>query len=128
MVNKVSAARTALFRVRALHPDFHQPIIDELSKQGVLTDDGGVLHAAAKSKGLATHGRLLPRRTPNEAAAASDENAKIVNQLNARARRLGYTMPMDQILSPVEIDAAFSGKNVDERLAWKMTASLVGIL
>jgi hypothetical protein len=132
MASKADAAREALNRVSHLHPAQHADILRTLDAAGLLDNsgNGGELAQvhAAKGKGLMQHGRLLPRRTPRAAAAASYENERMVNNLKARARRLGYEMPMDEVLSPVEIEAAFAGKNVDERLAWKMTAGMLGII
>lgn len=128
-MNKVSMARAALRTVPNLHPQYHERIVNALDAAGLLDNPHkGELARVHAAKGLVQHGRLLPRRSAREAAAASHENERIVQQLNARARRMGFEMPMDQPLSALDVDRAFAGKDVTERLSWKMTASMIGIL
>lgn len=114
-----------------LQDGVHAEIAQGLVKDGLARGgDGGEIAEvhAAKNKGLVQHGRLLPRLTAREAATASFENERIVKQLSARARRLGYEMPMDKQLSLVEIDRAFADQDITERLSWKMTAGMIGLL
>ena len=66
MAGKADAARAALHKVKALHEDFHEPILAELDKAGLLDNDaphgnGGQWHRVGDLHAKGTKPPIFPR-------------------------------------------------------------------
>jgi hypothetical protein len=124
--NRSDAARVAL-RNQHLSPTHVESIIKSLSEAGLLDEraNSGELRAAAAALNAR---KLVPLRSALQASEERPQNAKLVYELHARAKRMNFNMPLDRPLTLWEVDQALEGQDVTERIAFKSACKRLKIL
>lgn len=88
--------------------------------------DAGMYASAASDTAPAP--RALTALSPLAAAAANPMLKPLLRNLKARCERLGYDLKDNEVIDPFELDRAFAGKPVGERLAIKCSLGQIGLL
>jgi hypothetical protein len=108
-------------------------MIRALDAAGLLDNDSGnggemgVFHA----RRAAPRGRLMPLRTPLEAAAASVENEPALRQLKATLRRSPYHFDLkdNELVDLVALDKALmASDNIPERMSVRMNLARLALI
>lgn len=124
---RISDVATTLNSVRSLSAEHRADVLRALRRAGHVDDDvndDSKLFAAASSRASGARHRL----SPLQASEVSPQHHRLVGQVMARAKRLGYAMSWDQ---PVDIDAfdrAVANKDISDRIAVKSAMRQVGLL
>ena len=126
MAGKRDAAAAALKNVAMLHGDFHAPILDALSNQGLLDSaeggNGGEIRAAAT---------VMPEReviTCMQAMSANPNNGVRIKRVAAEAARLGYEIKFNEKIDMFALDAALKGKPVEARMSLKRNLAAMNLI
>jgi hypothetical protein len=127
---KLSDVAASLRGVRSLSAEHRADALRALRDGGHVTDDFGDDNKLFAAAGSSAHSLRTGayRMTPLQASEQSPQHLTLVKQLMARAKRLGYSMQLDQ---PVDLDAfdrAVAGKDINERLGVKSAMRQVGLV
>jgi hypothetical protein len=104
-----------------------RPRTSEVHKS--LTAEFPDLDATAVVKHLAKHGFLFDDGIDSMAAAAvTESNFRVHQQIKAAAARLGFDYRIGQKVDPFELDRALAGKDVQKRIELKNNMIRLGVL
>ena len=116
---KVSAAdvEQALASVAGFSAPLRAAVISAMESKGVVSSDVNQISAAASRK-----------KTIASVMASNPAAADGLKSIMARAARLGFEIKENEPISLVEMDKALAGKDIDARLALKVSLKRYGLL
>jgi hypothetical protein len=130
MAGRTDSARAALRNVDKLHEVYHEPILRELDRQGLLDEPRGSGFERTGNV-RATAAPVLPEReclTCIEVIAANEDNAVRVRRVIAEAKRLGFEIRANQKIDIFKMDEALKGKDVERRMTLKKNLAAMRLI